>query len=840
MLCLEALEERALLSQGPNLLIADPAPQDGPGTQNIHGPDDRVRVTTTQDTPYRMVGRLRMRFPTGESHCSGSMVSAFHFLTAGHCVFSSGEGGRATVLGVSLGQDRAIRPYGEALASEVHIPTEWLVGEDPNHDWALVALDRRLGTTTGWFSTTTYPTAWFSGGQLNSAGYPGDRGNGIEMYRIAGPSSHATGDSTSTAGRVFYAGTMDTAGGQSGSGVWDNSRNLVAVHAYGAADYNSGTRLNQAKIDRINSLIAADQTARLPVDRADLIDHDVVFQTSLATVSPNTVQPGQNLYTRIHVRNQGTAASGNFNVTVYALPTPDFNDPGRQIVGTTTSSSLTPFTSADVIRNAALPAIPAGRYYIGFVIDSGGQVTEFEEGNNGRILPYTINILPVPPTGQALSTSSIRLTWGAYRDAVRYEVERSWQGVGGYVRVGTPTTPTFTDTNLEYDTRYVYHVRAVYANGSTSNWSPIAAIFTLNVFRFDVALPTAVTAGTLFTFTVTARDQHGNIADGFHGFRAEVSFRSTDGQAQLPGRYIYTTDDRGVHSFTAALRTAGTRGITAEIDFGEASGTGTTLVNHAAATRLVLTAPNSAVAGSPLSTTVEVRDDFGNRATSFTGTVSWTSSDVQAALPAPYAFTVGDAGRHTFVNETLLLTNTYAPFGQPTRLTAHWAAITTDSFLHVDPAALAYLILVPVEGAVMAGVPFDLYVLAFDVFFNLVHNYTGTVEFATSDPLGEVPPTFTFRGHNDFGIGFLPMAAALHTPGPQVLSVRDAATRTIVWHSYLDVLPPFRSGRHSEPRGLDLPEDPVAAIVAALVLPASRNPVDDAFGNLDAEGLRGY
>ena len=41
-------------------------------------------------------------------------------------------------------------------------------------------------------------------------------------------------------------------------------------------------------------------------------------------------------------------------------------------------------------------------------------------------------------------------------------------------------------------------------------------------------------------------------------------------------------------------------------------------------------------------------DAYGNMATGYTGTVSLTSSDPQAVLPANYTFTTADDGKHTF------------------------------------------------------------------------------------------------------------------------------------------------------------------------------------------------
>jgi hypothetical protein len=53
-------------------------------------------------------------------------------------------------------------------------------------------------------------------------------------------------------------------------------------------------------------------------------------------------------------------------------------------------------------------------------------------------------------------------------------------------------------------------------------------------------------------------------------------------------------------------------------------------------------------AGTPLAIAVTALDAGGNIATNYTGTVRFASSDPQAALPANYAFTSGDAGTHRF------------------------------------------------------------------------------------------------------------------------------------------------------------------------------------------------
>jgi hypothetical protein len=53
---------------------------------------------------------------------------------------------------------------------------------------------------------------------------------------------------------------------------------------------------------------------------------------------------------------------------------------------------------------------------------------------------------------------------------------------------------------------------------------------------------------------------------------------------------------------------------------------------------------------------VTALDPYGNRATSYRGTIHFTSSDKKARLPANYTFTSADNGAHTFQNGATLKT----------------------------------------------------------------------------------------------------------------------------------------------------------------------------------------
>ena len=72
--------------------------------------------------------------------------------------------------------------------------------------------------------------------------------------------------------------------------------------------------------------------------------------------------------------------------------------------------------------------------------------------------------------------------------------------------------------------------------------------------------PANATAGTAFNVTVTAKDSAGNVATGYTGI---AHFTSTDGAATLPADYTFVSGDKGVHTFSINLKTAGSKTFTA-------------------------------------------------------------------------------------------------------------------------------------------------------------------------------------------------------------------------------------------------------------------------------------
>src|SRR5262249_11801590 len=141
--------------------------------------------------------------------------------------------------------------------------------------------------------------------------------------------------------------------------------------------------------------------------------------------------------------------------------------------------------------------------------------------------------------------------------------------------------------------------------------------------------------------------------------------------------------------------------------------------------------------------TLTVRDSIGQVATGYTGTVFFSSTDVQAGLPASYTFTAADAGVHTF-------SATFRTAGAQT-LTARDAAGLngTEPGIVVSPAAFAGFrvstsIFNPEGMLVTADAVIPISVRAVDAFGNTVTGYAGTVVFSSTDPLATLPAAYTF------------------------------------------------------------------------------------------------
>jgi plastocyanin len=187
---------------------------------------------------------------------------------------------------------------------------------------------------------------------------------------------------------------------------------------------------------------------------------------------------------------------------------------------------------------------------------------------------------------------------------------------------------------------------------------------------------------------------------------------------------------------------------------------------HGPARSQVTGFPSAVTAGVAGTVTVTIQDSSGHTVTGYTGTVHFTSSDLQAVLPADYTFTAADAGVHSF-SLTLKTAGTQSITATDTGS----SSITgSQTGIAVSPASVDHLSLTS-AGTVAAGITFDLVVIAQDSFGNSVTSYTGTAAFSSTehDPAVMLPAQYTFTA-GDNGTHTFSGGATLFTPGQKTIT----------------------------------------------------------------------
>jgi hypothetical protein len=121
---------------------------------------------------------------------------------------------------------------------------------------------------------------------------------------------------------------------------------------------------------------------------------------------------------------------------------------------------------------------------------------------------------------------------------------------------------------------------------------------------------------------------------------------------------------------------------------------------QASATAFALTASAAATAGAPFDVTVKAVDPFGQTAVGYTGTVSFSSSDGQAALPGDYTFTTADAGVHGLAGGATLVS---AGSQVITATDTASSSLTGGASVSVDPAAADHLLFLQQPADTAAG-----------------------------------------------------------------------------------------------------------------------------------------
>ncbi len=202
----------------------------------IFSPDDRQLLSYSSTANYALSSAVQILsvFPDGYvSEGSGTITGANDVLTAAHVVYSREHGGEATSFLITPERFDTLKPFGSVTATVADVPLGWTAYENYSFDYALITMDRPIGYYTGWTGLGVVTSA--SASQITqSYGYPGDLGSGDSLVYTPG-SNGVLYDNI-----LRYYGSMDAAGGQSGSGILSqgSSPSLIGLISHENVTYN--------------------------------------------------------------------------------------------------------------------------------------------------------------------------------------------------------------------------------------------------------------------------------------------------------------------------------------------------------------------------------------------------------------------------------------------------------------------------------------------------------------------------------------------------------------------------------------------------------------------------
>jgi hypothetical protein len=678
----------------------------------------------------------------------------------------------------------------------------------PNIPTEAIALDPRdgalyVGTDSGIYVSANAGTSW----SLFGVGLPAVRVTDLQINTTLGvltigtygrgaweaPLTHfrvATASGTVTAGLAFsqtvtaldpFGNVMTGFAGTVHFSSTDSLAGLPADYTFSSTDAGVHTFAGVSLLTPGIETITASATAN-PLSQG---------RTSLAVTATYATHFVLNV-------SGGVTAGQPFTVTVEAL---DVNN--NAVVGYNGTAS---FTATDHRQGVVLPSpypfapadqgshtftngftlITAGNQTLS-VLDTAGasgslvvpvsaaaatQITFGQQPTNataGQAITPSISADLLDPFGN-LSTSSA---------AVTLAIASGPGTLGGTTTVNANGgIATFSNVFIQLAGVYTISATSSGLTGATSNSFTISPAAP-NHLLFGQQ-PTNTVAGQNISpaITVSIVDQFNNLTTS----TATVSLGIASGPGTLGGTTTVGASG-GVATFSGVfIQKAGTYTLSANSS-GLAGATSNSFTISAAAASQLKLVPSTTkpTAGVAFTLTVTALDPFSNVATTYLGTVHFTSSDTQATLPANYTFASADAGVHTFTGVVLRTAGSRTVSATDTVNKTIKGKVT----LTVLPAAASHFTLTASTQSPTMGQPFNLTVTALDAFNNVATGYRGTVHFTSSDGAAKLPGDYRFvaldKGTHTFQV-------TLNTVGSQTITVTDTKNSTITGSITLGVV----------------------------------------------------
>jgi fibronectin type 3 domain-containing protein len=397
------------------------------------------------------------------------------------------------------------------------------------------------------------------------------------------------------------------------------------------------------------------------------------------------------------------------------------------------------------------------------------------DSGNSNSASVTIPLAPPKPTNQKITnvtTTEVDMSWqdNAGHQADGYHIYRA-DNHGTFNLVASlpptsrpaPSTYLWSDTGLTAGNFYEYHILAYNVSGNNDFAGVNATTLTLP--------PSALTAtGGIGVVNLSWTAPFG--AQSYNIYRGTTSGM----EAPLATGVTATTySDTVVASattyyYTVTAVNANTSIVPVVPSESAPSSEASAITDHLQVSGF----PSPATAGVSYSFTVSALDGANNPVTGYTGTVSFSSTDPKAALPASYTFTSGDAGVHMF-SAILRKAGSQSITATDTVISSFTGS---ETGITVNPGATHHLVLSYFPSRTIAGVVVQNFlVTAQDLYGNTETGFTDTVAFSSTDSQAVLPAKYTFTS-TDAGVHTF--SATLKTAGIQSLTAKDTTTPGVI------------------------------------------------------------
>ena len=580
-------------------------------------------------------------------------------------------------------------------------------------------------------------TASISGSTFTGNAANGSNGQGGAIYSI--------GLTTVTNSRITGNVAGNSGGGGGGSGFWEQGYAGNPSHGIGTVKNNwwgCNTGPNTSGCDTV-------AISPITADDASVVDTPYLVLTLGA--NPNSVQ--------INGTSTLTASitTNSSNGTGFSVPN------GTAVAFGVSVSSL----GIDNPTSSTLTSGSATSTFTGGTPGTGNVTATVDNATASAAM----TVLGTPPT--ILTANSTTFTVGS-------------AGSFNVVTTGNPTA-TLSDGGAALPSGVTFTNNG---NG-TATLAGTPAAGTAGTYNFTVTASNGVNPNATQGFTLTVHQAPAIISGNSTTFTAGTtgSFTvSTSGSptpglsktGTLPTGVNFIDNGNGTATLSGSTTAAGSYPITITANNGvspNATQNFTLTVSPGAVSHFSVSAPPTTTAGSSFPITVTALDAFGNTATSYAGTVHFTSTDPTALLPANSTLANGvgteSVTLETAGNQTITATDTVT------------SAITGSASVSVSPGAAVRLFW---SGPTIVGSNNnDQYTItAQDQFGNTATGYNGTALLTSSDP-GFVPSsgnpvTFTSGVVSGYNL-------VLKTAGVQTVTARDTTNPSITGSISINVLP---------------------------------------------------